>query len=545
MKYGITLSLTLLALFLLPSTLQAQENGVFSGAIQTDVKFFQEDAEIEAANTPQYDNELTGIETWVNLQYAYKGFTVGARYDFFNNSNIPDPNNSYSGQGIGRWWVHKKINKVDITAGYIYDQIGTGIIFRAYEARPLFIDNALKGLRLAYDLNDNWKIVGFAGNQKNVFEEHGTSTKGAYIDGFIEFENSKLKLAPGVGIVNRTFDDETVNGLVDAVKLYRPEDRQQVDLKYNTYAYTLYNRLSYGPFNWYIEAALKPNGTYFDPTEPYLLSTGESALGQVLTNDGSVYYTSLSYAKKGLGITLEGKRTENFMLRTDPLLQRTDGIMNFLTPLNRENTYRLTARYVPAVQFLGEMAYQADIRYAFNKKFSANVNISHITDLDDNLLYNEYFTELLYKHSKKWRISGGLQIQEYNQDIFEGKPGVDNVKTITPFVEFLYKFSRKKSLRIEGSYLKSDQDLGSWAYALAEYSIAPHWIFTASDMYNIDPKKSDKKTHYPTAGIIYSHRASRFGLSYIKQVSGIVCTGGICRLEPAFSGVRFNFTTSF
>ncbi|NDC41125.1 MAG: hypothetical protein EBZ77_06175, partial [Chitinophagia bacterium] len=37
----------------------------------------------------------------------------------------------------------------------------------------------------------------------------------------------------------------------------------------------------------------------------------------------------------------------------------------------------------------------------------------------------------------------------------------------------------------------------------------------------------------------------RLSLAYVKQVAGINCTGGVCRYEPAFSGIRSTFTTSF
>ena len=51
--------------------------------------------------------------------------------------------------------------------------------------------------------------------------------------------------------------------------------------------------------------------------------------------------------------------------------------------------------------------------------------------------------------------------------------------------------------------------------------------------------------HYPTIFTAYSHHASRYTLAYVKQVEGIVCTGGVCRYEPAFSGVRFSMSTNF
>ena len=72
-------------------------------------------------------------------------------------------------------------------------------------------------------------------------------------------------------------------------------------------------------------------------------------------------------------------------------------------------------------------------------------------------------------------------------------------------------------------------------------------------MFNIDPGKnspvddSGKKQslHYPRFDVYYTTGPTRLALSYVKQVEGVVCTGGICRLEPAFSGVKFSANTSF
>jgi hypothetical protein len=93
--------------------------------------------------------------------------------------------------------------------------------------------------------------------------------------------------------------------------------------------------------------------------------------------------------------------------------------------------------------------------------------------------------------------------------------------------------------------MATQQDYGAWVWLLAEYSIAPKWIFTISDMWNVDPKKTAKALHYPTIAAAFTKGSNRFALSFVKQVEGVVCTGGICRLEPAFSGVRLNVTSSF
>ena len=196
--------------------------------------------------------------------------------------------------------------------------------------------------------------------------------------------------------------------------------------------------------------------------------------------------------------------------------------------MNRFNTYRMTARYAPATQDLSEQAFQADVRYRFNKKVSFVANFSNITDLknDKTLLYREILGEVVYKYKRDWQLTGGLQLQKYNQRIYEVKPAVPLVSTVTPYMEFLYKFSRKKSIRIESQYMSTKEDFGSWFFALAEYGIAPHWIFEASAMYNISPSdKSPKDTNtgeslnilYPTLGVAYINKSNRFQLRYVSK----------------------------
>jgi hypothetical protein len=96
-------------------------------------------------------------------------------------------------------------------------------------------------------------------------------------------------------------------------------------------------------------------------------------------------------------------------------------------------------------------------------------------------------------------------------------------------------------------------DYGNWLFALTEFTLAPHWAVTLSDMFNIDPGKlsptdangNKDKIHYPRIDVYYTHHANRFSVSYVKQVEGIVCSGGICRLEPAFSGVKMSVNSTF
>jgi hypothetical protein len=530
-------------------TIFGQEKGVFSGAFETNANVFIRDSSINTPNTPQYDRQFFGGEAWLNVNYAIQGFKIGARFDMFNNSNLRIPTDSYSGIGIGRWFVQKSIDKLELSAGYLYDQIGSGLIFRAFETRPLFIDNALYGARVKYNLSENWHIMGFAGKQKNAFDTYTGNIKGLRSEGFISLgsEDTPLTLAPGIGFVNRTISDENMAGVVDALRTYLDEDR--FSPKHNTYLSTIYNTLTYRGFSLYTEVALKSKDIFYNPFAVKAEIVG-STIGKLEQKSGSVLYGSLSYAKGNLGVTAEAKRTKNFNFRIDPNQRLLRGLVNYLTPLNRQNTYRLTARYSPAAQDISEMAYALDVRYKFSKALSLGVNYSDITTLEGDRLFQELFTELIYKYKRKWQLTGGIQFLTYNQEIYEMKSEVPIVKTITPYIDFLYRFSTTKALRTEFQYMQTKQDYGSWLFGLAEFSIAPKWSFESSGMYNIKPKKANskgdiEKTLYPTLGVVFFNDAQRYSLRYVKQVEGVICSGGICRLEPAFSGFRFAMNTTF
>ncbi len=539
---------------------QDKNLGKISGSLESNANFFIKDATIGANNTPQYEHQLFGADTWLNVSYLKGDFEASVRFDFFQNSILPDPKNSFTDEGIGRWYLRKKINKLDVSVGHIYDQIGSGVIFRAYEERPLFIDNALLGARVTYDLAPDWQIKAFTGRQKNVFEVYESNIRGLNLEGYISGgEGKNWSIAPGFGAVARTQSGKSIDQLAAEIGTYSPQDT--VSISYNTYALTLYNTLSAGPFSWYIEGAYKSPEVFYDEYAVKHNALGADSKGKFVREAGAVIYSSLSYAGHGFGISIEGKRTENFKYRTNPFVLLNRGAINFLPPMTRINSFRLNSRYQAATQELGEQAFQADISYRPSKKILLDLNFSNITNLSNDLLYREIHFTGTYKKKRKWQFTAGLQLQTYNQEIYEVKPGYPLVEAVIPFGEFLYKINRKKAIRLEAQYMSvgqdekanAKQDYGDWAFGLAELTLAPHWTFTVSDMYNINPGKNSPEdangqklaAHYPRFDIYYSHRANRYSISYVKQVEGIVCSGGICRLEPAFSGIKVTVNSSF
>ena len=522
----------------------AEAQGTLTGDLQMNYNFYQYDSSIDAITPTLYKHYLNGGEAWLSLRYNYKGFTAFARVDAFQNSNLYNPNTAFTAFGIGAFSLSKEIKGLTITGGYIYDQVGSGILFRSYEDRGLLIDNALVGLHLKYAVSDKVTLKAFGGQQKMVQEGSVSGRFKPLIKGFNaegDFNiGKKAHILPGVGVLNRTLDEETYSVVSSNIAIQ--PDSQQFVPRYNTYAFTAYNTLTIGGLSWYVEGAYKTHETI-----------ANSEIDLLQDKSGTVFYTTLGYARKGLAVNLTGKRVENFQMRTSPneVSLTNAGFLNWQPLVQRIRPQRLIARYTPATQDLSELSGNIDVLYSPNEKLDVTLNYAHINNLDGDKLYREIYGDVQYRTDGHWNASGGIQYLEYN--ILKYQVDLKNpemIFAVTPFVDVTYRISPKKSIRVEAEYQHTLQDYGSWAYLLTEFTIAPKWSFTLADMYNPKPLDHSKETglkgqHYPYALIAFSKGPNRFTFAYVKQTAGINCAGGVCRYEPAFSGFKVGCTSSF
>ena len=517
---------------------KAQNGGSFSGDLMTNYNFYQRDSSIGADND-LYRTKKSGGEGWLSLRYSNYGFTGYLRLDVFNNSNLKDPavGTGFTGFGIGAWSITKEVKGLTITGGYIYDQIGSGILFRAYEDRGLLIDNALEGLHLKYKIDEaHLTLKAFTGQQKNYFDRYAPIIKGASAEGDYQI-GENVHLTPGVGVVNRTLDNTSYNAINATVQTYAADSF--FTPVYNTYAFTGYNTLSVGDFTWYVEGAYK--------THEAIKNLNNSLSDEA----GNVEMTTLGYARKGLALNVTAKRTENFVMRTAPFNDAPNsGMINWQPVVAQIRPQRLMARYTPASQDLSEKAVNGNMLISPNPDLDLTVSGTYINTLDNLALYREGYFEANIRSVKNFLIDVGAQYMFYNKAFYQVKPGEANIKAITPFTEITYLFSSKKSLKVQAQYQNTKQDNGSWAFLQLEYSIAPKWGFAVSDMYNIgggEGPEGDKYKgkHFYNIFLSRTAGANRFSIAYVKQVDGINCTGGVCRYEPGFSGVKLSITSSF
>ncbi|MEI6881026.1 MAG: DUF6029 family protein [Bacteroidota bacterium] len=535
-----------------------EDKGELSGNFQTTNQFYVKDDKI-GATTTQYQRELSSTDAWLYLNYKYSGYNFNLRYDLFNNSPLLNPQEAYTASGLGFWSISKNINKLNVTIGSFYDQFGTGTIFRSFEDRNLGIDYAIQGARVIWTPNNDTKIKAFTGRQKYRFDIRPEVIKGINAERHFQV-NENLGLDVGASAVNRTIDPTTMANIAAAINNYDLKNR--FDPTYNVYGFNAYNTLSYKRISLYTE---------------YCYKTPEAVLNSQLDRmqllSGKVYYASLSYSTKGIGINTQFKKIESFSFRTSPLEIQNLGLITYLPSITRQNTYRLLARYNAVAQELGENAAQVEVSYkpqtAYFKKHmtTVNINVSVVTgpqsfNFDGNALnladfnsdtsryFREYYIDISHKFNKKFKMLLGYQNINYNQRLFENKAqGTPYVLAQCIFGEATYKLTPTKSVRMEAQYLDTKQDYGSFVNALIEFNVAPHYSFSAGDMLNISKgyinAENFEQVHYWNVFGAYTFGPTRFTAGFIKQVAGVNCTGGVCRVEPAFSGARVTLTTNF
>ena len=552
-------SFLLLVLF---GACQVAAQGELSGSLQLNTSFYDDDPDI-GTNTTQYSEELSSAEGWLFLNYRVKGFRVSARFDAFHNSPLFNPQEAYSEQGLGFYSLTKDVGDLTITGGHFYEQFGSGLIFRAFEDRLLGIDNAVQGVRLKYDITDKLQATAFTGKQKQRFDTYGSIVKGINIEQDWIVSND-LQLFPGIALINRTHDDQTINNIADEIRTYDYDNR--FIPKYNVYGFSIYNKLNYQNLTWDATFAAKSS-------EAIRSRSGE----RFINKDGYALYSTLSYSIPNLGINLDYRKNQTFVMKTTPYANQLRGNLNFMPPVSKQHSRRLTGRYAPQALNFGEESYQADVTYSMSRSSTFNLNASYIKQgSDDRLfsapsvayaqltnaseadksspadkLYHEVNANFYHRWSRSLKTRIGFQHVNYDRVVYQGKPNANMVKTMTPYIESTYKLTRRQSLRAQFQYLSTEEDQGDFAFALLEYNIAPKYTISVSDMINTQPRKNGKLkedqswVHYYNVFGSYTLNQTRFSAGYIKRVQGVVCTGGICRVEPAFSGVQVRVSTNF
>jgi len=552
------------ACLLAPITAWAQDGPRISGNFSTDAQYYNEDEDIDAVVLP----ERVGVNAWMNLIGTYKNLEVGGRFESYEPPLAGYPaGQPYRGSGIGYRYARFAVEDLDITLGNFFEQFGQGMVFRSYEERYLGVDNAMDGVRLKYRPYRGVYLKGVAGRQRFAFDNG--FTKGAGIVRAVDGEVSLSELLDSAW----TGSSNLILGASFVSKFQ--EDRDPLlELPQNVGAWAFRANYTTPRWNLYSEYAYKIN----DPS-------GQNGF---IYKPGQALMFNATYSTKGLGISAGAHTYDNMFFQSDRAAPTPfDLNINFLPPLARQHTYNLPATLYPyATQPNGEVSVQGEIFYKWKKgtllggKYGTRVALNYcaawsldstsLGDLESTRLgystrffspgertyFQDLNVEVRKKISSTWELAFTYLNLVYDIDIIQGKPGKPTVFADMVIIEGLHNFNDRNSVRFELQHLSTDQDQGSWATALAEFTFSPHWFVAAMDQYNYvtfddtflqDGKEEvePKRLHYPIGSVGYIRGGNRFQVNYGRQRAGIFCVGGVCREVPAANGLTLSVTSTF
>ncbi|MBQ8745439.1 MAG: FHA domain-containing protein [Rikenellaceae bacterium] len=502
-----------------------------------------------------------GSNDYLKLDYVNGRFSVGVQgeaylpalqgYNDLRNNGFDKPKVMLASKYI-QW----QDANYSVMVGDVYDQFGNGLIFRSFEDRQLGINNSIEGGRVTATFGNIVSVKALFGRPRLYSSANG------YSRGWIgsQYARSTVGGADLSVSLSDIIGSEELMMSIEGSYVNRRErlDRELNGMNYGT-DYFPYFELTSPDLNMY-SARLNLDYKGFTLRGEYAGKGKDISSGAVLGKaaKGSAVLAELGYNVGGLSVSAQVRRLE--MMGTSLSLYGNLGVMgntlNYLPALTRQHTYMLAALNPCQMNAEGELAVQADVYYTLRSKqsrqrywnFHANYSTAYTLKAYQTasgkreLLWSDLNVDVERQWNKQWKSTLMFSRQEWNTSHGQGPALPSTTFASNIFVgDVMYKINKKFSLRMEAQYLLSNDYEGDWVAGLVEFNVAPHWSVFFSDMYNL----GTTKTNYYNGGLSFTHNRTRVQVSYGRNRAGYVCSGGVCRYQPAYTGVNLMLTTSF
>ena len=543
--------------------------GQVSIALESNNSYYAPDKKLEDIGLVLPEKRVRGdfgSNDYLKVDYNIGRFSAGVQvdgylpamygYDFYDYSQRDSKLNMFLTK-----YVQWEDANWGVRLGDIYDQFGNGLIFRAYEDRALAFNNSLAGARAHYSFNNMVNVKVLAGMPRLYDMRSKTAIWGAdlslsfsemlgWYDGLVVLEASY------VGRHQDVASEYLAKG-VDGNVLNMASGRFNVEAK---------------GFSFRFETVAKLNNDIYNPMY-------NAAKGNATTID-------LGYTKGRFSASASFRRQENMTTFIEYRIMGIGGgnTMTYLPLLTRQHTYSL-ANLNPyrgsSVHTGGEAGGQIDLYYSLRnpkargKYWNFHVNFSMFNSLDH---YNQMMSQEVegrnvwidfnFDVERQWnkqlKTTFLYSFQRWDEEVNHYDALHSHYCRSHIFVgDVTYKINKKHSLRFEAQYLASNDYEGDWVAATIEYNLAPKFSFYVSDMWNcermgdetsqygnyyVDINTYEGKNHllhYYQVGASFTHNSLRAQLSYGRNRAGYVCSGGVCRFQPAYTGVNLALTLSF
>ena len=545
---------------------EKKDTGRFFGGFETNAQRYLEFENDE--DSPEYFRS----NNYLQLNYELKKWTFGMQVESYAKQALLNYYPGFDGTNVATYFAKYKAKKLEATAGYFYEQFGSGMILRAWEDRSLGINTALRGGKIFYKPTKDIKFKAFYGQQRSGFNVSKGQLYGfdmeANMTDLLSFEEANLEI--GFSNVNRY---EKIDPSLVSNPNFNPTTR----------AFSFRSSFSQDIFYSSFEVNYKSK----DAT----LNRIDSSISNNFINDGNALQFNLGIAKDGLGIDLTFRRTENMLFTSERIpeavglnqssLDYSDKVINFTPALTKQHHSNLANIYVyqaqAGVEFKsneimksGETGGQIDVVYEFAKdtkfggKYGTKLALNYASwynlpgtyraipaQYETNFfgVGEKYFSDCNLEVKKQFTENSRASFLYVNQ--YYNKPWVEDashaVNTNIFYVEWIYSMTNSKSIRIDAEHMWADADFKNWMGGSMEYNFNEKFSIYALDLVNYGntKDKEEREKHYLTVGGAYRKGSTRVSLGYGRQRGGLVCVGGVCRFVPESTGISLSFNTAF
>lgn len=535
----LALILTLVAASAQWALAQSDNKGYLVGSYESNTIVYAEDA---VTNAQRPDGNFAS-NNYLKADYYNGNFSAGVQLEAYQPALIGYPSN-LEGARLTNYYMQWSDGAFDVTAGTFYDQFGSGLLFRTYEDRTLGVNTAMMGARVAYRYKNIASLKALWGAPRLGMEPfEKTQVRG--VDGSLS-----LSSLVGLSGANLSLEGSLLNR-------YEPININAEESGASPSTIGWSARMNFESGGFIAKAEWVDGGDKIHTNPNYIIDNKTNVVKRA-----NAQLLELSYSGGGLGINLTGRRMEWMESKVSYGSSETNNALNYLPALCAQYSYAITNLnpYIPQPGTTvgghvnsGEIGGQLDIYYNFKRGtalggkrgMKVNLNFSTYYNLAEEgswmpktLLWRNINVGVEKQLSRKFKMQLLYAMQEYNHSHGVGKgTWLSNIVV----ADLLYKFTPTFSTRAELAYLVTFEDKKDWMSALLEVNFAPSWSLFVSDMFN----HGSTGIHYYNAGFSYTEGRTRVALSYGRNRAGMVCSGGVCRLMPAYTGGNLTISTSF
>ena len=514
------------------------QKGYVAGSFETNTNYYLKDLR----TTATVPDGSFGSNNYLKLDYYNIKFTAGMQLEGYAPALV-GYSSDLKGFNLTNYYVNWKDDDFSITAGTLYDQFGSGLLFRSWEDRAIGLNNAVTGARMTYSYKDILNVKALWGMPRFGMKYSQTQVRGADLSFVLSnvFNIRNTYIALEGSVLNR-YEALDADRIADGVK---PD------------ATGWSARLNAESHGFFLKAE------YVDAGQKYYYNTSYSGEGQMYHRKrGNAQLVETGYNGGGLGVNLSLRRLEWMDSKVVTDASSNVNMLNYVPALCTQYTYMLTTLHPYGARTgeissrftnSGEIGGQLDVFYNVKRgtwlggkrgmKVHANFSTYHTiaqegTFRPGNLLFRDMSVDVEKQWTRKFKSVLLWSYQEYTPSY--GASRTTNLSNII-VADLLYKFTDSLAARLELQYLITYEDQKDWMAALLEVSFAPHWSVYAADMYN----HGMTKVHYYNGGFSYSRSRTKVALGYGRYKAGYICSGGVCRQIPAYTGANLSVTMMF